>query len=378
MRRLLCLLLVLALRLALTAAPACAIEPPGPARARPVALDDGMIERTRRSVVQVIAHGSGGGAAGSGFFVRIGGGVFVVTNHHVVEHAARPTEPGRPASASIRVRTAFGEETRALVWKHSRDHDIALLKLERVPPGSLPLEIRAQPVSAGEEVLAWGAPHGVALVPIDGSADALARNAAADNFNGKPVATIVARISIAPGNSGGPLLDRSGRVVGVVTARQETTGGVGAGLSITIAATEFAGPFQRFDPREADAPEFSGTQSAEAPPPPRPPPAPPSVPAPALERAPLPHEVVPSPGPVSDFALAEAQARGYACAQRLRLPPMTGRFGYLLRVSGYPRLLHFPAGQVRVVAANIVAPQQLVLTIAPSRDGGETFVCVMP
>jgi hypothetical protein len=382
MRRVACFWIVVVLRLTLGSmvAPAFAQGIEGGAGVWPVAIEPGVIERTRRSVVQVFANGS----AGSGFFVKLGDAVFVVTNLHVVEAALQLSASSQTTQvAGIQVRTALGAQARAAVWKLHRDHDIALLRVDQIPTGAMALEIRTGAVSPGEEVVAWGAPHGVALVPLDGEVERTVRMVGPASHARNPVDTILVRISIAPGNSGGPLLDRAGRVVGVITGRQQTSGGVGAGMAVATASTEFAGAFQRFNPREADIIGFGGAVPRTET---RPEPAPegrPDLPPATRQSPPIappvaPHTVVPAPGPVSDFALGEAQARTYACAQRLRLPPVPGRFAYNLHVPGFPRLLHFPAGQARVVAANMIAPQHVVLTIAGSRDGGDTFVCVVP
>jgi S1-C subfamily serine protease len=174
----------------------------------PVKTENSVIERTQAGVVQVFAAGS----SGSGFFLDINGAIFAITNSHVIESSLQRPAPGQSrVVAPIRVRTAFGEEVRATVWKESQQHDIAILKLERIPATVVPLQLSTASPRKGMEVFLWGAPHGIGLVPLDGAIAAIAVNSDSNIFAGAPVNIILARISVAPGNSGGPLLDRQGK-----------------------------------------------------------------------------------------------------------------------------------------------------------------------
>lgn len=135
---------------------------------------------------------------GSGFVVTPSQ---VVTNHHVVDACRAVTvfADGQPIEASVQAFTT--------------GNDLALLKLASNLPTSAPLRALS---SLGEEVVVAGYPlYGLLspdLVVTAGQVSSLA------GLGGDPT---VVQISapVQPGNSGGPLIDRTGAVVGVVVAK---------------------------------------------------------------------------------------------------------------------------------------------------------------
>jgi S1-C subfamily serine protease len=330
----------------------------------PFQIENSVIERTQAGVAQVFAASS----SGSGFFFEINGSIFAITNSHVIESSLQRPAPGQSkVVAPVKVRTAFGEEVRATVWKESQQHDIAILKLERIPATVVPLELSAASPRAGMAVFLWGAPRGISLVPLDGAIADLAVNSDSNIFAGAPVRIILARISVTPGNSGGPLLDRQGKVIGVIAARQSTPENIHTGISVAIAANEFAPTIMAFDPREADKLGFAGPLTEGAPPTPRG-----EV-----------HPLYPSPSPgnpkdhASDFALGESQAVGYNCFQRLKVPPGAGTPNYVLVEPGDVKLVEFPLGINRIRSSRMIGAQNLELSVGASRDGADTFVCLL-
>lgn len=133
-----------------------------------------------------------GRSIGSGF--AVGDGSLVVTAHHVVEGAK-----------SIRVR--LDDETELAVTEVvalDPDHDLALLKVERVLPA---LVVSTVTPSVGSPVLAVGNPQGLGLAFTDGIVSRI--------HEVRSIHVIQHSAPISPGNSGGPLLDAEGRVVGV-------------------------------------------------------------------------------------------------------------------------------------------------------------------
>jgi hypothetical protein len=217
------------------------------------------------------------------------------------------------------------------------------------------------------EVFLWGAPRGISLVPLDGAIADLAVNSDSNIFAGAPVNVILARISVAQGNSGGPLLDRQGKLIGVIAARQNTPENIHNGISVAIAAAEFAPTIMAFDPREADKPGSAG---------------PPTEGVPPSSRGDVgPVDPLPSTGnpktPISDFALGESQAVGYKCFQRLKVPPEAGTPNYFLLEPGNVKIIEFPLGITRIRSSRMIGAQNLELSVGPSRDGGDTFACLL-
>lgn len=130
---------------------------------------------------------------GSGFVV--GDGAQVVTNQHVVE-GANEVVVKTPDSKVIKVKVVDTDSVQ----------DLALLKLEGQGP---PLELAEELPQVGQEVAAIGSPEGLERTLSTGIVSALRK------LGGREVVQITAPVS--HGSSGGPVLDESGRVVGVAT-----------------------------------------------------------------------------------------------------------------------------------------------------------------
>jgi S1-C subfamily serine protease len=168
----------------------------------------GVAERLAPSVVSVrITAQNGQGAigqgAGSGFVIAPDG--FVVTNHHVVEKAS-----------SVTVVFTDGRELSARVVGSDPATDLALL---RVPEGGLvPVEIgRSETLRVGQLVIAIGNPLGFQSTVSTGVVSALGRSLRGQS--GRLIENVIQTdVALNPGNSGGPLVDSRGRVVGVNTA----------------------------------------------------------------------------------------------------------------------------------------------------------------
>ena len=160
-----------------------------------------MIEDVQRSVVQVRSSGRGIGAG-----VIWPGDGLVLTNHHVIS--------GRRSRGNIRVALHDGRTLDADVVKSGRNLDLALLRLEG-DYGDLP----AAPVGdsdalrVGELVYAIGHPWGsvgavsAGIVGGVGELRGPGRNSSARYVRSD--------VALAPGNSGGPLLNARGEVVAI-------------------------------------------------------------------------------------------------------------------------------------------------------------------
>lgn len=134
--------------------------------------------------------------SGTGFFVSADG--WVVTNAHVVENCA-----------SIRV-VGRGD---VYEWKVDSQNDLAILK----SPGAatVPVPIRSDPPRLGEDIAALGYPLASVL-----SSSIKITTGNINSLLGLADDTRYLQIStpVQPGNSGGPVVDYSGRLIGVVTA----------------------------------------------------------------------------------------------------------------------------------------------------------------
>ena len=143
-------------------------------------------------------------STGTGFLVNRAG--HVLTNHHVVADCAR-------------VRTSLPGDD-AKIRAHDATNDLALLAVQATD-GMRPASFRAQQVRLGEEVMAVGYPlHGLVgqgLNVTRGEVSAL-------SGIGGDSRHLQITAPVQPGNSGGPLLDRAGRVAGVVIGTLDAIG----------------------------------------------------------------------------------------------------------------------------------------------------------
>ena len=161
-----------------------------------------MIERAQRSVVQIR---SGGRGIGAGVVWAPDG--LVMTNHHVVAGGRR----------KVTVALHDGRTFEAEVAKGSRSLDLALLRLDGDD-----LNIPAAPIGdsdelrVGELVYAIGHPWGrvgAVSAGIIGGVGELRRSGR--DSRGSSVRYVRSDVTLAPGNSGGPLLNARGEVVAI-------------------------------------------------------------------------------------------------------------------------------------------------------------------
>ncbi|HEX7389510.1 MAG TPA: Do family serine endopeptidase, partial [Acidiphilium sp.] len=155
-------------------------------------------------------------AKGSGFFISPKG--YLVTNNHVVKHAK-----------SVFVTLSDGERLPAKVVGTDPNTDLAVLKVTRAKPFPY-LELGdSADVVPGQWVIAIGNPFGLAETVTTGVVSALGR----DIGDGEYDSFIQIDAPINEGNSGGPLLNQKGQVIGVNTAILTPSGGsVGIGFAI--------------------------------------------------------------------------------------------------------------------------------------------------
>lgn len=187
----------------------------------PVPAAASIDRRAQEVTVRIRSLGCEQLGLGSGFVLP--GGV-VVTNRHVV---VQPLE--------VTVNTWDGRTLPASVTGVAVDSDLALLQLDDAT--DLPVaELRTTPVRAGERVYAVGYPGGGPATISEGQVVSLVNG----ELLGEPADVIRIDAEIRRGNSGGPLLDEDGLVVGVVFALEEETG-TGLAVPVTTLVARLAG-----------------------------------------------------------------------------------------------------------------------------------------
>ena len=160
--------------------------------------------------------------AGSGFVWDERG--HIVTNYHVVENAR-----------SVRVQLDAGRTFDAKVVGVAPDYDLAVVKLAQVPRGLKPIAIgTSSDLRIGQSVYAIGNPFGLTRTLTAGIVSALDRHLPTTEVL-EVAGVIQTDAAVNPGNSGGPLLDSAGRLIGVTSAIKSPVGASsGVGLAIPV------------------------------------------------------------------------------------------------------------------------------------------------
>ena len=179
-----------------------------------------IYEQTHEGVVEITAGGSAARAQGSGFVYDDAG--HVVTNQHVVEGAS-----------SLSVLFWDGSRHSARLVGTDPSTDLAVIEVEAPQALLDPLRLGdSGNVAVGDQVVAMGSPFGLEGTVTSGIVSALHRQMTAPN-NFTINDSIQTDAAINHGNSGGPLLDGQGRVIGVnAQIESESGGNDGVGFAI--------------------------------------------------------------------------------------------------------------------------------------------------
>lgn len=193
-----------------------------------------LFERVSPSVVQVVIRqqdgsnileednggGGGGDKSGSGFIWDTAGNV--VTNNHVIGGAS-----------DILVRFAAGGTLGAEIVGTAANYDLAVIRLRNPRTPLRPVAIgSSSDLKIGQFAYAIGNPFGLDQSLSFGVISALHRRLPTNSLH--QVANVIQTdAAVNPGNSGGPLLDSSGRVIGVNTAIISPSGS-NAGIGFAI------------------------------------------------------------------------------------------------------------------------------------------------
>ncbi len=192
-----------------------------PITAGPVALPgnaqlQAAVSHAGASTVKIVGDGCGQIQEGSGFVVAPG---LVVTNAHVVAGIPNPI-----------VEDGFGSHSTTVV-SFDPNYDLAVLRVSDL--SDPPLSLDGSTVSRGTEAAVLGYPGGgpFTVVPagVMDQFEAQGRDIYGQGLTDRQVYEIQA--VVRPGNSGGPLVEPSGEVIGVVFSRSTTNSNVGYALT---------------------------------------------------------------------------------------------------------------------------------------------------
>jgi S1-C subfamily serine protease len=181
-------------------------SPPAPASSLP------LEELIRRSIPAVVRVETADGF-GSGFFIKRD---TLLTNVHVVGKAS-----------AVTVRMPDNSVHRATVETTAPELDIAILRITDGISDGQPILLLGSGTTArqGQEVIVLGTPMGLQNTVTRGIVSAVRQIG--------PVTLVQTDAAVNPGNSGGPVLDREGMVIGIATMAVKA--GVGQGLSFAVA-----------------------------------------------------------------------------------------------------------------------------------------------
>jgi S1-C subfamily serine protease len=199
-----------------------------------------MVTRAARQIAPSVVHVGSYGPSGRGQVPRElseGSGVVlqssgvVLTNWHVVQ-----------GGESIRLTFADGSESLATVRSKSPDKDLAVLQALTVPDDLIAATLgSADALALGDQVVVVGYPFGIGPSVSAGVVSGKDRSYRSKQANQQLARLIQFDAAANPGNSGGPLVNAAGEVVGIVTAilnphSQGTFVGIGFAMPIDEAA----------------------------------------------------------------------------------------------------------------------------------------------
>lgn len=193
-----------------------------------------IYQKASSGVVQIRAVTASGEDLGTGIVLNDEG--LILTNNHVVAGERQlVVSPGKDTSVT-RTATLVGQEA---------NEDLALIKVNPSGLGLKPLKlVSSSPTQIGETVYALGNPYGLDETLTKGIVSALGREIQAPD-GAKITGVIQTDAALNPGNSGGPLLNQEGDVIGVnsqiasdqasVAGSQPGSTGVGFAISSNMA-----------------------------------------------------------------------------------------------------------------------------------------------
>lgn len=168
-----------------------------------------LVALVEPSIVRIDVIGPFGRGVGSGFVINDSG--IVITNFHVIAG-------GKAVKLSFSDRTVVNADALIAV---DRGKDLAMLRFDGKSRPSRALPMATDLPNVGESVAAFGAPQGLSFTASNGIVSAVRSGIELQQFGANFTSSFMVQTSapISPGNSGGPLVDMQGRVVGVNTVQ---------------------------------------------------------------------------------------------------------------------------------------------------------------
>jgi S1-C subfamily serine protease len=159
---------------------------------------------------------------GSGFVTEVNDELVIVTNNHVIEDAINVT-----------VTFADGDSYTATVLGSDAQADLAVLSASSMPSYATPLTlVSSATLQVGDPVVAVGSPYGLSGTLTTGVISALGRTITLTSDSSSTTSQTIPDMiqtstAINSGNSGGPLINYEGQVVGITTAAVSNSEGLG-------------------------------------------------------------------------------------------------------------------------------------------------------
>ena len=186
-----------------------------PTAAPGTTFDAGTIyDRSKDAVAFITSQSGQGTATGTGFVISKDG--YIVTNAHVIDGAN-----------TVKVKVGDGATVTARIVGVDQSTDVALLKVDAGDTELPVLQLGdSSAVEVGDPVFAIGNPYGLDRTLTTGVVSALQRSI--DAPNGFAISNVIQTdAALNPGNSGGPLIDDRGRVIGINSQIESNSAGPG-------------------------------------------------------------------------------------------------------------------------------------------------------
>lgn len=183
-----------------------------------------IVEKLDKSVVNVQAIGAEGTSLGTGFFVDQSG--LAVTNFHVIREALK-----NPPVSEITIVTSEGDRYEASVKGYDESTDLALLEIKKRDKELQAVRLGdSDKVRVGEWAIAVGNPYGLEHTVTLGIISAKGRT----GLDGEYDDYLQTDAAINVGNSGGPLVNVKGEVIGINTLVLAKGQGLGFSIPVNI------------------------------------------------------------------------------------------------------------------------------------------------